>query len=77
MSRQRLKSLKIAEKMDRDRVCAIQQKRWITNSTGTQLNKEFDKLKIGDEDRSILKYKTKLDISKLTQKLQKGPEWTW
>ncbi len=33
----------------------------ITNRYRDALNKEFDKLKIGDEDKSILKYKTKLD----------------
>ncbi len=33
----------------------------ITNRYRNALNKEFDKLKIGDEDKSILKYKTKLD----------------
>lgn len=32
------------------------------------LNKEFDKLKIGDEDKSILKYKTKLDNLKANPK---------
>lgn len=33
----------------------------ITNRYRNALNKEFDKLKIADEDKSILKYKTKLD----------------
>ena len=32
------------------------------------LNKEFDKLKIGDEDKSILKYKSKLDNLKVNPK---------
>jgi len=36
----------------------------ITNRYRNALNKEFDKLKIGDEDKSILKYKTKLDSLK-------------
>ena len=40
----------------------------ITNKYRIALNKEFDKLKIGDEDRSILKYKTKLDSLKVNQK---------
>jgi len=33
----------------------------ITNKYRIALNKEFDKLKIGDDDKSILKYRTKLD----------------
>ncbi len=33
----------------------------ITNRYRNALNKEFDKLKIGDEDKSILKYRNKLD----------------
>jgi len=33
----------------------------ITNRYRNALNKEFDKLKIADEDKSILKYRTKLD----------------
>lgn len=33
----------------------------ITNRYRNALNKEFDRLKIADEDKSILKYKTKLD----------------
>ena len=33
----------------------------ITNRYRNALNKEFDKLKIGDEDKSILKYKNKLE----------------
>ena len=36
----------------------------ITTKYRNALNKEFDKLKIGDEDKSILKYKTKLDSLK-------------
>ena len=40
----------------------------ITNKYRNALNKEFDKLKIGDEDKSILKYKTKLDNLKLNPK---------
>ena len=40
----------------------------ITNRYRNALNKEFDKLKIGDEDKSILKYKTKLDNLKLNPK---------
>jgi hypothetical protein len=32
------------------------------------LNKEFDKLKIGDEDKSLLKYKSKLDTLKANPK---------
>jgi len=33
----------------------------ITNRYRNALNKEFDKLKIGDEDKSILKYKNKIE----------------
>lgn len=44
------------------------QKEEITNRYRNALNKEFDKLKIGDEDKSILKYKTKLDNLKLNPK---------
>jgi hypothetical protein len=33
----------------------------ITNRYRNALNKEFDKLKIGDNDKSILKYRSKLD----------------
>ncbi|MCU0455166.1 MAG: DUF349 domain-containing protein [Bacteroidales bacterium] len=33
----------------------------ITNRYRNALNREFDKLKIGDEDKSILKYRNKLD----------------
>lgn len=33
----------------------------ITNRYRNALNKEFDRLKIGDEDKSILKYRNKLD----------------
>ena len=40
----------------------------ITNKYRTAINKEFDKLKIGDEDKSILKYKTKLDNLKTNPK---------
>ncbi len=40
----------------------------ITNRYRNALNKEFDKLKIGDEDKSILKYKTKLDNLKANPK---------
>ena len=35
------------------------------------LNREFDKLKIGDEDKSILKYKTKLDSLKANPKVSR------
>jgi hypothetical protein len=40
----------------------------ITNRYRNALNKEFDKLKIGDEDKSILKYKNKLDNLKSNPK---------
>jgi len=40
----------------------------ITNRYRIALNKEFDKLKIGDDDKSILKYKTKLDSLKANPK---------
>ncbi|MCX6325241.1 MAG: DUF349 domain-containing protein [Bacteroidia bacterium] len=40
----------------------------ISNKYRDALNKEFDKLKIGDEDKSILKYKTKLDNLKANPK---------
>ncbi|HLP71716.1 MAG TPA: DUF349 domain-containing protein [Bacteroidales bacterium] len=40
----------------------------ITNRYRNALNREFDKLKIGDEDKSILKYKTKLDNLKANPK---------
>lgn len=40
----------------------------ITNKYRNALNKEFDKLKIGDEDKSILKYRTKLDNLKSNPK---------
>jgi hypothetical protein len=40
----------------------------ITNRYRNALNKEFDKLKIGDEDKSILKYKSKLDNLKANPK---------
>jgi len=36
----------------------------INNRYRNALNKQFDKLKIGDEDRSILKYRTKLETMK-------------
>ncbi len=40
----------------------------ITNRYRNALNREFDKLKIGDEDKSILKYRTKLDNLKANPK---------
>ena len=40
----------------------------ITNRYRNALNKEFDKLKIADEDKSILKYRTKLDNLKSNPK---------
>jgi hypothetical protein len=40
----------------------------ITNRYRNALNIEFDKLKIGDEDKSILKYKSKLDNLKANPK---------
>jgi hypothetical protein len=40
----------------------------ITNKYRIALNKEFDKLKIGDDDKSILKYRTKLDNLKSNPK---------
>jgi hypothetical protein len=40
----------------------------ITNKYRNVLNKEFDKLKIGDDDKSILKYRTKLDNLKANPK---------
>ena len=40
----------------------------ITNRYRDALNKEFDKLKIGDEDKTILKYKTKLENLKTNPK---------
>ena len=40
----------------------------IANMYRNALNKEFDKLKIGDEDKSILKYRTKLDNLKTNPK---------
>jgi hypothetical protein len=40
----------------------------ITNKYRVAINKEFDKLKIGDEDKSILKYKNKLDSLKTNPK---------
>jgi len=40
----------------------------ITNRYRNALNKEFDKLKIGDNDKSILKYKNKLDNLKINPK---------
>ena len=40
----------------------------ITNKYRDYLNREFDKLKIGDDDKSILKYRTKLDSLKANPK---------
>ncbi len=40
----------------------------ITNRYRNALNKQFDRLKIGDEDKSILKYRTKLDSLKSSPK---------
>jgi len=40
----------------------------ITNKYRIALNNEFDKLKIGDDDKSILKYRTKLDNLKANPK---------
>lgn len=40
----------------------------ITNKYRAAINKEFDKLKIGDDDKSILKYKSKLDNLKTNPK---------
>jgi len=40
----------------------------ITNKYRNAINKEFDKLKIGDDDKSILKYKSKLDNLKSNPK---------
>jgi hypothetical protein len=40
----------------------------ITNRYRNELNKQFDKLKIGEDDKSILKYKTKLDNLKANPK---------
>jgi hypothetical protein len=40
----------------------------VTNRYRDALNKEFDKLKINDEDKSILKYRTKLDNLKANPK---------
>jgi hypothetical protein len=40
----------------------------ITNRYRNALNKQFDRLKIGEEDKSILKYKTKLDGLKTNPK---------
>jgi K+/H+ antiporter YhaU regulatory subunit KhtT len=40
----------------------------ITNRYRNALNKQFDRLKIGEEDKSILKYKTKLDNLKTNPK---------
>ncbi len=40
----------------------------ITNRYRNALNKEFDRLKIADEDKSILKYRTKLDNLKSNPK---------
>jgi len=43
-------------------------KEQITNRYRNALNKEFDKLKIGEEDKSILKYRNKLDNLKTNPK---------
>ena len=40
----------------------------ITNRYRTVLNKQFDRLKIGEDDKSILKYRTKLDNLKTNPK---------
>jgi Domain of Unknown Function (DUF349) len=40
----------------------------ITNRYRSALNKQFDKLKIGEDDKNILKYKTKLDNLKTNPK---------
>jgi len=40
----------------------------ITNRYRTALNKQFDRLKIGEDDKSILKYRTKLDSLKTNPK---------
>ena len=40
----------------------------ISNRFRNALNKQFDRLKIGEEDKSILKYKTKLDSLKTNPK---------
>jgi hypothetical protein len=40
----------------------------ITNRYRSSLNKQFDRLKIGEEDKNILKYKTKLDNLKTNPK---------
>jgi hypothetical protein len=40
----------------------------ITNRYRNALNKQFDKLKIGEDDKNILKYKTKLDNLKTNPK---------
>lgn len=40
----------------------------IANRYRNAINNQFDKLKIADEDKSILKYKTKLDSLKTNQK---------
>jgi len=40
----------------------------ITNRYRTALNKQFDKLKIGEDDKNILKYRTKLDNLKANPK---------
>jgi len=40
----------------------------ITNRYRNALNQEFDKLRIGDDDKSILKYRTKLDSLKTNPK---------
>jgi hypothetical protein len=40
----------------------------ITNRYRNALNRQFDRLKIGEDDKSILKYKTKLDSLKVNPK---------
>jgi len=40
----------------------------ISNRYRNALNKQFDRLKIGEDDKSILKYKTKLDGLKTNPK---------
>jgi len=43
----------------------------VANRYRNALNKEFDKLKIGDEDKSILKYRNKLDNLKSNPKVSR------
>ena len=40
----------------------------VTNRYRTAINKQFDKLKIGEDDKNILKYRTKLDNLKTNPK---------